>query len=40
MEEQYNNIANSSPIELNGKSLTINDLHRIAYENKIVKLCY
>ena len=38
MEEQYNNIADSNPIELNGKGLTINDLYRIAYNNKKVKL--
>ena len=38
MEEQYNNISSSKPIELNGNDLTINDLHRIAYQNNTVKL--
>ena len=38
MEEQYNNMAHSTPIELNGNELTINDLYRIAFEGKIVKL--
>ena len=38
MEGQYNNIANTTPIELNGNNLTINDLHRIAFEGTIVKL--
>ena len=38
MEGQYNNIENTTPIELNGNNLTINDLHRIAFEGTIVKL--
>ena len=38
MEEQYNNIADSNPIELNGSGLTIDALYRIAYNNKSVKL--
>ena len=38
MEEQNNNIANSTPIELNGNELTINNLYQIACEGKTVKL--
>ena len=38
MEEQYKNISSSNPIELNGNDLTINDLHKIAYQNNVVKL--
>ena len=38
MEDQYKSMSNSNPIALNGNELTINDLHRIAYQNNLVKL--